>query len=235
MGEPIRRKTLAAIAREYERDGRVAPWQPDAPKEFNPGAVFFGVNGDATPIMPGDKLVCTDFAVWNIGYEAAYRQVIKNKIKFFVQHWDDENNVENPDQPILIRALTPASHNHICQFIVIPGNTYLANVYFPNGTLTSYVMNNGVGTNTKDDAFAYVEFSSQLSDADQSGGKYGVALCTKIETGGLSLEEVDDEIDATLAEKTTTIQYISSTHFAVSTDGYLTITSASTSKTVYAP
>ena len=233
MGEPIRRKTLAAIAREYERDGRVAPWQPDAPKEFNPGAVFFGVNGDATPIMPGDKLVCTDFAVWNIGYEAAYRQVIKNKIKFFVQHWDDENNVENPDQPILIRALTPASHNHICQFIVIPGNYYLANVYFPNGTLTSYVMNNGVGTNTKDDAFAYVEFSSQLSAADQSGGKYGVAMCTKIETGGLSLEEVDDEIDAkfTAAKKTKTI--ISSVSASIDASGYLLIRTSGSSITYY--
>lgn len=227
MGEPIRRKTLAAIAREYERDGRVAPWQPDAPKEFNPGAVFFGVNGDATPIMPGDKLVCTDFAVWNIGYEAAYRQVIKNKIKFFVQHWDDENNVENPDQPILIRALTPASHNHICQFIVIPGNYYLANVYFPNGTLTSYVMNNGVGTNTKDDAFAYVEFSSQLSAADQSGGKYGVALCAKIETG-VTAQDVISEITSQdilrkLGASRKSQSVVTEVNFNIDSNGYLEI------------
>ena len=235
MGEPIRRRTLAAIAREYERDGRVAPWQPDAPKEFNPGAVFFGVNYSQTPIMPGDRIKVESFAPVNISYAVAYKRILKNKIKFWCRPWDDEQDQILPEQPITIRALTPAAQDHICQFIVIPGNAYFANIYFPDGTKTSYATYEGVGTNDKDSAFAYVEITSLLSDADQSGGKYGVALCTKIETGGLSLEEVDDEIDATLAEKTTTIQYISSTHFAVSTDGYLTITSASTSKTVYAP
>ena len=235
MGEPIRRKTLAAIAREYERDGRVAPWQPEAPKEFNPGAVFFGVNYSQTPIMPGDRIKVESFAPVNIGYAVAYKRILKNKIKFWCRPWDDEQDQILPEQPITIRALTPAAQDHICQFIIIPGNAYFANIYFPDGTKTSYATYEGVGTNDKDSAFAYVEITSLLSDADQSGGKYGVALCTKIETGGLSLEEVDDEIDATLAEKTTTIRYISSTHFAVSTDGYLTITSASTSKTVYAP
>lgn len=235
MGEPIRRKTLAAIAREYERDGRVAPWQPDAPKEFNPGAVFFGVNYSQTPIMPGDRIKVESFAPVNISYAVAYKRILKNKIKFSCRPWDDEQDQILPEQPITIRALTPAAQDHICQFVIIPGNAYFANIYFPDGTKTSYSTYEGVGTKDKDSAFAYVEITSLLSDADQSGGKYGVALCTKIETGGLSLEEVDDEIDATLATKTTTIRYISSTHFAVTTDGYLTITSASTSKTVYAP
>ena len=77
MGEPIRRKTLAAIAREYERDGRVAPWQPDAPKEFNPGAVFFGVNYSQTPIMPGDRIKVESFKPWNISYAVAYKRILK--------------------------------------------------------------------------------------------------------------------------------------------------------------
>lgn len=233
MGEPIRRKTLAAIAREYERDGRVAPWQPDAPKEFNPGAVFFGVNYSQTPIMPGDRIKVESFAPVNISYAVAYKRILKNKIKFSCRPWDDEQDQILPEQPITIRALTPAAQDHICQFVIIPGNAYFANIYFPDGTKTSYATYEGVGTKDKDSAFAYVEITSLLSDADQSGGKYGVALCTKIETGGLSLEEVDDEIDAkfTAAKKTKTI--ISSVSASIDASGCLLISTGGSSITYY--
>ena len=133
----------------------------------------------------------------------------------------------------MIRAITPAAPNHICKFEFVPSDYYLANVYFPDGTITDYVDFNGVGTDDEDDAFASIERFSSLSAADQSGGKYGVALCCRIETGGLSLEEVDDEIDAKFTAATKTKTIVSSVSASIDVSGYLLISTGGSSITYY--
>ena len=245
MGEPIKRATLSAVAKEYEARGNVGGARQEQQTEFNPGAVFFGKNIGSDAILPGDRLGLFGlrYALSNftsVGFEYARRRLLNNKLKVGIIRLDS-NSPDVEDYGVNATALTPARTNHICKFKVTPSDFFLTFVYVPSGVLRPagyyYVDIYGVASAEKnDDTFArtWGEFSTE-SDPDQQGGRYIVALCCRIETGGLSLEEVDDEIDATLAEKTTTIQYISSTHFAVSTDGYLTITSASTSKTVYAP
>ena len=231
MGEPIKRATLSAVAKEYEARGNVGGARQEQQTEFNPGAVFFGVNISQTPIMPGDKIFPEWFVPRTIGYEVAYRRVIRNKLKIQVRPWNAAT--DPPQDTAMIRAITPAAPNHICKFEFVPSDYYLANVYFPDGTITDYVDFNGVGTDDEDDAFASIERFSSLSAADQSGGKYGVALCCRIETGGLSLEEVDDEIDAKFTAATKTKTIVSSVSASIDVSGYLLISTGGSSITYY--
>ena len=225
MGEPIRRKTLAAIAREYERDGRVAPWQPDAPKEFNPGAVFFGVFlpklTTNRAIQPGDALFPYSFYPATISYQNAVKQLLRNKLKVAVEH-----NHTYGEAPL--SAITGAKQGHVCQFIAVGGSLYYAHIAIPDATQSYlFVDVNGTATNTEDDAFADILFMTNVVNG------YAVAMCEKIETGGLSLEEVDDEIDAkfTAAKKTKTI--ISSVSASIDASGYLLISTGGSSITYY--
>ena len=245
MGEPIKRATLGAVAKEYETRGNVGGARQEQQTEFNPGAVFFGKNIGSDAILPGDRLGLyglryTLSSFTSVGFEYARRRLLNNKLKVGISRLNS-NSPDVEDYGVNATALTPARTNHICKFKVTPSDFFLTFVYVPSGVPGTagyyYVDIYGVASAVKnDDTFArtWGEFSTE-SSPDQQGGRYIVALCKKLQEEGLSLEEVDDEIEATLAETTTTIQYISSTHFAVSTDGYLTITSASTSKTVYAP
>ena len=225
MGEPIRRKTLAAIAREYERDGRVAPWQPDAPKEFNPGAVFFGVFlpklTTNRAIQPGDALFPYSFYPATISYQNAVKQLLRNKLKVAVEH-------NHTYGEIPLSAITGAKQGHVCQFIAVGGSLYYAHIAIPDATQSYlYVDVNGTATNTEDDAFADILFMTNVVNG------YAVAMCEKIETGGLSLEEVDDEIDAkfTATKKTKTI--ISSVSASIDASGYLLIRTSGSSITYY--
>ena len=101
-----------------------------------------------------------------------------------------------------------------------------------------------MGGEKTDDAFAKTWGDySQPSDPDQQGGKYIVALCRRLQEEGLSLEEVDDEIDGRVDGtyvrsklNTTSGTVVTGVEFSTDTDNRylyisLTTTSAITSLT----
>lgn len=231
MGEPIKRATLGAVAKEYEARGNVGGARQEQQTEFNPGAVFFGKNIGSDTILPGDRLGLFGlrYALSNftsVGFEYARRRLLNNKLKVGICRLDS-NSPDVEDYGVNATALTPARTNHICKFKVTPSDFFLTFVYVPSGVLRPagyyYVDIYGVASAEKnDDTFArtWGEFSTE-SDPDQQGGRYIVALCKKLQEEGLSLEEVDDEIDATLATKLKTKNIIVGFVPTITNDGYL--------------
>ena len=223
MGEPIRRKTLAAIAREYESYGRVAPGQPDAPKEFNPGAVFFGVYlPRITPstrfgVEPGDTLFPYSFYPATISYQNAVKQLLRNKLKVAVDYSRTHN-----DNPIC--ALTGAMPNHVCQFIAVGGSLYYAHIAIPDATQSYlYVDVNGTATNTEDDAFADILFMTGVVNG------YAVAMCEKI----TAAEMTKQDIETTLGVTDTTQTVVTGLTTRIDANGYLQIGASTTTINYY--
>lgn len=197
MGEPIRRRTLAAIAREYESYGRVAPGQPDAPKEFNPGAVFFGVflpRITTRPVVrPGDTLFPYSFYPATISYQNAVKQLLRNKLKVAVEH-----NHTYGEEPLT--AITGAKQGHVCQFIAVGGSLYYAHIAIPDATQSYlYVDVNGTATNTEDDAFADILFMTNVVNG------YAVAMCEKIIAAEMTGEEIVDKLRVSSGNTVTSV------------------------------
>jgi len=175
MGEPIKRATLGAVAKEYEARGNVGGARQDQQTEFNPGAVFFGVNTDAIgvlgPIQPGDELRIIGFYPPSLSYANAVRRVYRNKIKLEVA-------LSTSDAPKAV-ALTGAKYRHICRFKAIDGNLYFADVYVPDPQEQYlYVDVNGTATNEDADAFADILFMTPVSN------NRAVAMCNRTGGGG---------------------------------------------------
>lgn len=211
MGQPIRRATLGAMAKEYEARGQVAPNQVEPQKEFNPGAVFFGVNIAGAVINPGEGLYIEGFYPSTISYANAVKQIYRNKLKLSVVTTSGQIDRE-PD----MLAITGARQNHIAQCKSIDGGLYFGNVYIPDATQTyDYVDEDGVATNDSDAAFADLYYITNVVN------HYAVGICHKLGGGGLTLEEVDDEIDATLATKLKTKNIIVGFVPTITNDGYL--------------
>ena len=225
MGEPIRRKTLAAIAREYERDGRVAPWQPDAPKEFNPGAVFFGVFlpklTTNRAIQPGDALFPYSFYPATISYQNAVKKLLRNKLKVAVEH-----NHTYGEAPL--SAITGAKQGHVCQFIAVGGSLYYAHIAIPDATQSYlFVDVNGTATNTEDDAFADILFMTGVVNG------YAVAMCEKIVKSLTAAEATNNTMAYLNAQKKVNETVVTNASFAVDSNGYLEIVNTTKRITYY--
>ena len=221
MGEPIRRKTLAAIAREYESYGKVAPGQPDAPKEFNPGAVFFGVFlpklTTNRAIQPGDALFPYSFYPATIPYKNAVKQLLRNKLKVAVEH-------NHTYGEIPLSAITGAKQGHVCQFIAVGGSLYYAHIAIPDATQSYlYVDVNGTATNTEDDAFADILFMTNVVNG------YAVAMCEKI----TAAEMTKQDIETTLGVTDTTQTVVTGLTTRIDANGYLQIGVSTTSINYY--
>ena len=221
MGEPIRRKTLAAIAREYESYGKVAPGQPDAPKEFNPGAVFFGVFlpklTTNRAIQPGDALFPYSFYPATISYKNAVKQLLRNKLKVAVEH-------NHTYGEIPLSAITGAKQGHVCQFIAVGGSLYYAHIAIPDATQSYlYVDVNGTATNTEDDAFADILFMTNVVNG------YAVAMCEKI----TAAEMTKQDIETTLGVTDTTQTVVTGLTTRIDANGYLQIGVSTTSINYY--
>lgn len=233
MGEPIKRATLGAVAKEYEARGNVGGARQDQQTEFNPGAVFFGKNIGSDAILPGDRLGLyglryTLSSFTSIGFEYARRRLLNNKLKVGISRLNS-NSPDVEDYGVNATALTPARTNHICKFKVTPSDFFLTFVYVPSGVPGTagyyYVDIYGVASAVKnDDTFArtWGEFSTE-SDPDQQGGRYIVALCKKLQEEGLSLEEVDDEIDNVLSERLITKSLAAGFRVTINDQGYLSV------------
>ena len=234
MGRPIRRLTLSTMANEYESRGNLAAPQQGEPQEINPGAIFYGVNWGDDPIMPGDRLRLLGFNNAATSYKYAYRRLLNGKNKLAVRKWK-ENHPETTDSNAIFQAITPAALDRICKFKCTPSEVFFANVYGPpdgeSPRSYQYITINGVGTDDRDEAFAYWGPCSLASDPDQQGGRYYVALCAKIQKEGLSLEEVDDEIDTKLANVPRTSKTVTSDVYFTVSDGYLVLNRTTTSFT----
>ena len=209
MGRPIKRSTLDAIASEYEAKNQVGtPPTQGEPQEINPGAIFYGVNWGDDPIMPGDRLFLLGFHNAIISYKYAYRRLLNNKIKLSVNKWK-ETNPEPTDSKVIFQAITPATHNHICKFKCTPSEVFFANVYGPpdgeSPRRYQYITINGVGTDDKDEAFAYWGPCSLASDPDQQGGRYYVALCAKIQQEELTGDAVMATLNVNSASTVTNV------------------------------
>ena len=251
MGQPIRRLTLSTMANEYESRGNLAAPHQGEPQEINPGAIFYGENKDDEPIMPGDRLHVSGFynILGSVAFQYAYRRLLNNKLKIAVSLASAKDVEEFLTYNAI--ALTPATKKHICKFKFTPSDFFLSTVYVPSGVTPNaiygyYIDSRGValGGEKTDDAFAKTWGDySQPSDPDQQGGKYIVALCRRLQEEGLSLEEVDDEIDGRVEGtyvrsklNTTSGTVVTGVEFSTDTDNRylyisLTTTSAITSLT----
>lgn len=235
--QPIQRRLVAAVTKEYEQRGQVAPQQTS--QEQTPvmlPTVFFGFyepDYGSVPIEPGTGIRVWHFRPSTLSYANALKQIYRNKIKLEVDiappNWDNGED---------LYALTPAKAHRICQFYSRSNSFYFAhvNAALPEGydgenikQYYNYVDINGVATNDEENAYAEIRFGTPIVN------NYAVAFCKRIEKEGLTIEEVDEEIDTKLTGKEFTLQYVSAVSFAVSSDGYLTIQTTRPSKTIYAP
>lgn len=237
MGEPIKRATLGAVAKEYEARGNVGGARQEQQTEFNPGAVFFGKNIGSDTILPGDRLGLFGlrYALSNftsVGFEYARRRLLNNKLKVGICRLDS-NSPDVEDYGVNATALTPARTNHICKFKVTPSDFFLTFVYVPSGVLRPagyyYVDIYGVASAEKnDDTFArtWGEFSTE-SDPDQQGGRYIVALCCRIETT-VTAQDVISEITSQdilrkLGASRKSQSVVTEVNFNIDSNGYLEI------------
>jgi len=225
MGQPIKRSTLVSICDWWNGKnggGRELTQEEKATQIIN-SQTFFGVYQpelitlDPPRIMPEDYLFPRSFYPPTISYANAVKQIYRNKLKVVV---DLTSAYVAGDNPIV--ALTPAKVGRICQFKSLGDLLYFGNIAIPDATQSYlYVDVNGTATNTEADAFADLLFMTGVSNG------YAVAMCEKIPAGGLSLEEVDDEIDAkfTAAKKTTNVS--TGLTLSIDNDGALVFTGSS--------
>ena len=219
MNRKLKRATLAAIEDWWNgnQGGGRAPTMEEQVDRVVNSQTFFGVYQpelitlNPPPIMPGDYLFPRSFCPPTISYANAVKQIYRNKLKVVVDRTSAYFAGDNP-----IVALTPAKVGRICQFKSLGDLLYFGNIAIPDATQSYlYVDVNGTATNTEADAFADLLFMTGVSNG------YAVAMCEKIPAGGLSLEEVDDEIDATLATKLKTKNIMVGIVPTITNDGYL--------------
>ena len=223
--QPIQRRLVAAVTKEYEQRGQVAPQQ--ATQEQTPvmlPTVFFGMNEDYgnSTIKPDSKIRAFGFWPPSLSYANAVKQIYRNKIKLHV-------GLDNPphDDVDDFYALTPARPHRICQFYSRSNSFYFAHVNAPTPTgydggkirtYYRYVDIDGVATNDKENAYAAIRFGTPIVN------NYAVAFCRRIEKEGLTLEEVDEEIDTTLAGKLKTKNVVVGLSPTITSNGYLQFT-----------
>lgn len=226
MNRKLKRSTLAAIEDWWNgnQGGGRAPTMEEQVDRVVNSQTFFGVyqkeivSLDPPPIMPGDYLFPRSFCPPTISYANAVKQIYRNKLKVVV---DRTSAYVAGDNPII--ALTPAKEGRICQFKSLGDLLYYANIAIPDPNETYlYVDVNGTATNTEDDAYADILFMTGVSNG------YAVGMCEKIPaTGGLSLEEVDDEIDTKLAAAKKTTNVSTGLTLSIDNDGALVFTGSS--------
>lgn len=240
--QPIQRRLVAAVTKEYEQRGQVAPQQ--ATQEQTPvmlPTVFFGYNLSSYgsgAINPGSRVLVWNFHPYTLSYANAVKQIFRNKIKLEVDpassQWSNTDQYKKDD----FIALTPARPNRICQFYSQSNSFYFAHVNAPApagydgrkiDAYYRYVDINGVATNDEENAYAEIRFGTPIVN------NYAVAFCRRLVKEGLTLEEVDDEIDtkvdgAFVRSKLNTTSGTFVTNVSFSTDNrYLYINNARSS------
>lgn len=203
--QPIRRSSAAACVGEYERKGNVAP--PTKPEPPTINMTFVGVNTSNDVVTPGDLIAVTGFYPSTLTYQRAKKLCLENRIKLAV----------SPTYPAtgnagVAVALTGARSGRLLYFKDAYQATYLADV---NGATGQYVTKEGNATDDDSEAVAEILFSTAAVNGRR------VALCMLVPPEGLSLEEVDDEIDTTLATKLKTKNIIVGFVPTITNDGYL--------------
>lgn len=198
--QPIQRRLVAAVTKEYEQRGQVAPQQTT--QEQTPvmlPTVFFGYNSDTSggPIEPESRLFVWDFWPPTLSYANAVKQIYRNKIKLMVGRYPSDKRDDGTD----LYALTPAKINRICQFYSRSNSFYFAHVYVAVPEVNyRYVDINGVATNDEENAYAEIRFATPIVN------NYAVAFCKRIVKEGLQNgEEVLAELNVNTADTVTKV------------------------------
>lgn len=213
--QPIRRSSAAACVGEYERKGNVAP--PTKPEPPTINMTFVGVNTSNAVITPGDLIAVTGFYPSTLTYQRAKKLCLENRIKLAV----------SPTYPAsgnagVAVALTGARSGRLLYFKDAYQATYLADV---NGATGQYVTKEGNATDDDSEAVAEILFSTAAVNGRR------VALCMLVPPEGLSLEEVDDEIDDKIAGLTRATKTVMVDAYFTVSNGYLVLNRSTSSMT----
>ena len=194
---PILRQTATAVCDWWtSNQGGGRPANQERPADV-PTSLFFCVNSSTFPIAPGDTLLVVGFRPSTISYQNAYRKILNNKIKLDVAFAAGQ---AGEDDMARVIALTPAPpRGHIFKAASPDSTLYFAHVLIPDtsGIIpdSSYhwVDIDGEALNTEEGAYARI-----IAKTNKVNG-YVVAICQRLQEEGLSLEEVDDEIDSKIS------------------------------------
>ena len=206
----LKRSTLGAIQDWWNGKrggGREPEQEQETPMNYSP--TFIGVNASGAVITPGDLIAVTGFYPANISYSRAKKLCLANKLKLSVSTVYPASG--NAGLGVALTG-SKGSALRLVYFKDALMSCYFADVYTNNNY--KYVDKDGKGTNDKSQAVSEIIFSTPVQN------NRAIAYCSMI-GGGLSVEEVDDEIDATLATKLKTKTIMVGIVPTITNDGYL--------------